>query len=222
MGQDAASRVSLEAMTEQFHRPVRRPATAFDKIVAPDDPAGLARVAHSTANALVARVRAEPESDIVARLVGFTDTHGIDTLAELWSHSPARTLPGALWRIYLLQLMIHHDPHTASLLYQRGTVELRSVDPVVAGATTPAGPEELVTLADAILRGVFEGDLAVALERAAAFCRVQATGATHVADDYEGTEPERAFDLTRRAARLAGYATDLTASARLWRLDALD
>ena len=31
-------------------------------------------------------------------------------------------------------------------------------------------------LADAILRGVFEGDLAVALERAAAFCRVVASG----------------------------------------------
>lgn len=209
-------------MTEQFHRPVRRPATTFDKIVAPDDPAGLARVAHSTAYALVSRVRAEPDSDVVARLVAFTDTHGIDTLAELWSHSPARTLPGSLWCIYLLQLMIHNDPHTASLLYQRGTAELQSVDPVVAGATTPAGPEELVALADAILRGVFEGDLAVALDRAAAFCRVQATGATHVADDYEPTEPERASELTRRAARLAGYAADLTAAARLWRLDALD
>ena len=209
-------------MTEQFHRPVRRPATAFDKIVAPDDPAGLARIAHSTANALIARVRAEPEAEIVARLVTFTDMHGIDTLAELWSHSPARSLPGALWRIYLLQLMIHNDPHTASLLYRRGNDELRSVDPVVAGATMPAGPEELVTLADAILRGVFEGDLAIALERAAAFCRVQAAGATHVADDYEPTEPERASELTRRAARLAGYAVDLAAAARLWRADALD
>lgn len=209
-------------MTAPFHRPVRRPASTFDTLVAADDPAGLARVAHSTANALIARVRAEPSSDVVARLVTFTDEHGIDTLAELWSHSPARTLPGALWRIYLLQLMIHGDPHTASLLFQRGSVELESADAVVAGASTPAGPDELVALADAILRGVFEGDLAVALERAAAFCRVQAAGATHVADDYEPTEPERASELTRRAERLAGYAADLAAAARLWRLDALD
>ena len=209
-------------MTAPFHRPVRRPASTFDTLVAADDPAALARVAHSTANALVARVRAEPASEVVARLVTFTDEHGIDTLAELWSHSPARTLPGALWRIYLLQLMIHGDPHTASLLFQRGSIELESADAVVAGASTPAGPDELVMLADAILRGVFEGDLAVALERAAAFCRVQAAGATHVADDYEPTEPERASELTRRAERLAGYAADLTAAARLWRLDALD
>lgn len=210
------------AMTAPFHRPVRRPASTFDTLVAADDPAALARVAHSTANALVVRVRAEPTSEVLARLVAFTDEHGIDTLAELWSHSPARTLPGALWRIYLLQLMIHGDPHTASLLFQRGSIELESADAVVAGASTPAGPDELVMLADAILRGVFEGDLAVALERAAAFCRVQAAGATHVADDYEPTEPERASELTRRAERLAGYAADLTAAARLWRLDALD
>ena len=209
-------------MTAQFHRPVRRPASAFDTLLAADDPAGLARVAHSTANALVARVRAEPASEVVARLVTFTDEHGIDTLADLWSHSPARTLPGALWRIYLLQLMVHGDPHIASLLYQRGSTELRSADAVVAGAATPAGPDELVRLADVILRGVFEGDLAVALERAAAFCRVQAAGATHLADDYEPTEPERASELTRRAERLAGYAADLAAAARLWRLDALD
>ena len=42
--------------------------------------------------------------------------------------------PGALWRLYLIQLMIHDDPHTAALLYERGRVELTSADPVVAGA----------------------------------------------------------------------------------------
>ena len=40
------------------------------------------------------------------------------------------------------------------------------------------GPEELLALADEILRGVFEGDLGLALDRAAAFCRVTADGCT--------------------------------------------
>lgn len=206
----------------EYHRPVQRPASTFDRRFGSTDPAEVSRAAHATASALLTRVRDEPSDEVVERLVAFTDAHGIDTLAELWSHSPARTLPGALWRIYLLQLMVHGDPHIASLLYQRGSTELRSADAVVAGAATPAGPDELVRLADVILRGVFEGDLAVALERAAAFCRVQAAGATHLADDYEPTEPERASELTRRAERLAGYAADLAAAARLWRLDALD
>ncbi|BDV31344.1 DNA-directed RNA polymerase subunit beta [Microbacterium terricola] len=207
--------------SRDFHKPVRRPAEVFDRLFASQDPADVSRAAHSTAHALLARVRAEPQVEVIDRLVAFTDLHGIDDIAELWSRSPARSLPGALWRLYLLQLMIHDDPQTAALLYERGRVEIGSADPVVAGAPTPAAPEELIALVDTILRGLFEGDFAVALDRAAAFCRVQASGATHLADDYEATESERATALTTRALRLSTYAADLTACAGLWRRDSL-
>ena len=142
-------------------------------------------------------------------------------MAELWSRAPGRTLPGALWRLYLLQLMIHDDAPTAALLYERGRTALASADEVVAGAPTPAGPDELVALIATILRGVFTGDFAVALERAAAFARVVGTGATDLADDYDQTEPARASALTTRALRLSTFAADLTACAGLWRRDAL-
>jgi len=204
-----------------FHKPVRRPAELFDRLFAADDPAEVSRVAHSTAQALLSRVREDPSADVVQRLVSFTDENGIDDIAELWSRSPARTLPGALWRLYLLQLMIHDDPQTAALLYERGRAEIASADPVVAGAPTPASPDELVALIDAILRGVFDGDFAVALDRAAAFCRVQASGATHLADDYEQTESDRASALTTRALRLSTYAGDLSTCATLWRRESL-
>lgn len=207
--------------SRDFHKPVRRPAELFDRLFASDDPAEVSRVAHSTAQALLARVRADPESDVVDRLVAFTDQNGIDDIAELWSRAPSRSLPGALWRLYLLQLMIHDDPQTAALLYERGRIELDSVDPVVAGAPIPAGPEELVVLIDSILRGLFEGDFATALDRAAAFSRVQASGSAHLADDYETTEPERASTFTTRALRLSTYASDLTTCARLWRSGSL-
>lgn len=207
--------------SRDFHKPVRRPAELFDRLFAADDPAEVSRVAHSTAAALISRVRAEPDDGVVSRLVAFTDDHGIDDIAELWSRSPARSLPGALWRLYLLQLMIHDDPHTAAFLYERGRLELATADEVVAGAPTPASPDELVALIDRIMRGIFTGDFAVALERAAAFCRVEGAGATHWADDYDSTEPERASSLTTRALRLTGYATDLAAAAALWRRDAL-
>lgn len=215
---------SLEQVSEEsreFHKPVRRPAELFDRLYSAEDPAEVSRVAHSTAHALLARARTDPDSRVVDRLVAFTDEHGIDDIAELWSRSPAKTLPGALWRLYLLQLMIHDDPRTAALLYERGRAELASSDDVVAGAPSPAGPDELVALVDTIMRGLFEGDFAVALDRAAAFCRIQASGATHVADDYEATEPDRASSFTTRALRLSDYAVDLAASAALWRRDAL-
>jgi len=207
--------------SREFHKPVRRPAELFDRRFAAEDPAEVSRVAHSTAAALLARARQDPDGEVVDRLVAFTAQYGIDDIAELWSRSPARSLPGTLWRLYLVQLMIHDDPQTAALLYERGRVEITSVDPVVAGAPTPAGPDELVQLVDTILRGLFQGDFAVALDRAAAFCRVEASGATHLADDYDRTEPDRAAALTTRALRLADYATDLTACAALWRRQSL-
>lgn len=215
---------SLEGMTDasrDFHKPVRRPAELFDRLYAAENPAEVSRVAHSTANALLSRVRADPDGVIIDRLVAFTDQYGIDDIAELWSRSPAKTLPGALWRLYLLQLMIHDDPRTAALLFERGRAELASADDVIVGAPTPAGPEELIVVIDAIMRGIFEGDFAVALDRAASFCRVQSSGATYVADDYEPTEPDRASTFTTRALRLSDYAGDLAACAALWRRDAL-
>ncbi len=204
-----------------FHKPVRRPAELFDRLFSAEDPAEVSRIAHATAAALLARVREAPADGVLERLVGFTDQHGIDTIAELWSRSPARSLPGALWRLYLLQLMVHYDPRSTALLYERGRVRLLSVDDVVAGAPTPAGPEELIALSDEILRGIFAGDFAVALERAASFCRVEAAGAADLADDYDASEPDRARGLTTRALRLTTYADELGAAAGLWRRDAL-
>nr|WP_162893232.1 response regulator transcription factor [Microbacterium halotolerans] len=208
-------------MTEEFHKPVRLPSEMFDRLFAGDDPAEVSRVAHSTAQALLARVRAEPDTDIVERLIDFTNHNGIDDIAELWSRSPAKTLPGSLWRLYLLQLSIHDDPGTSALLYERGRTELHSADAAIAGAPSPAGPDELVSVIDQIMRGVFAGDFAVALDRASAFCRVQASGATHLADDYEQSEPDRSTAFTTRALRLSTYADDLRHAARLWRREGL-
>ncbi len=209
-------------MTRDFHKPARYPSHVFENIHGGVDPAETSRIAHETARALLSRVREDPDTEIVNRLITYTDEHGIDTIAELWSNATSRSLPGSLWRIYLLRMLIRDDPHGAGLTYQRGTEELRTIDPVVAGASTPAGPDEVIDLADRILRGVFEGDFTIALERAAAFCRVSAAGCTSIADDLESTEPHRASELTQRALRLSTFASDLTSAARLWRRDSLD
>lgn len=185
------------------------------------DSAESARIAHASAAALLARVRADEGGESLNRMLAFTQEHGIDEIAEMWADAPARSLPGALWRLYLLRMAIHSDPAASALLHERGSWMLPTVDVAVAGAPVPASPGELVTLIDEILRGAFQGDFAIALERAAAFCRIQASGATHFADDYEPTEPQRSSTLTRRALRLDTYAVDLSASAVLWRRGAL-
>ena len=209
-------------MADDFHKPALFGGSEFEAFAGSDDPAAVIRAAHETARALLARARESDDPAVIDRLVSYTDEHGIDTLAELWARATAHSLPGALWRLYLVRVMIRQDPEGVALLFQRGTEVLATIDPVVAGAPSPAGPQEVVELADRILRGVFEGDLGIALDRAAAFCRVEAAGATSIADDQDVVSPERASELTTRAARLATTAVELTACARLARSDSLD
>ena len=167
-------------------------------------------------------MREDPDGEVVDRLVAFTDEHGIDDIAELWSRSPVAIAAGCAVAAVPDPA---HDPRRPArpprcCTSGGGSRSSRSIRWSPA-RPTPAGPDELVDLVDTILRGLFEGDFAVALDRAAAFCRVQASGASHLADDYEATEPERASALTTRALRLADYASDLAACAALWRRESL-
>jgi hypothetical protein len=209
-------------MADDFHKPAMFGGSEFEAFAGSDDPAAIIRAAHETARALLARARESDDPAVIDRLVSYTDEHGIDVLAELWARATPHSLPGALWRLYLVRLMIRQDPEGVALLFQRGTEVLATIDPVVAGAPNPAGPQEVLEVADRILRGVFEGDLGIALDRAAAFCRVESAGATSIADDQDAASPERASELTTRAARLATTAAELTACARLARSDSLD
>jgi len=205
-----------------FHKPTQYSGDKFDTFEGGSDPAQLLRIAHDTAHALVRRGRETQDPATLDRLVSYTDANGIDAIAELWARSSPRSLPGALWRIYLVRLMIRQDAAGATHYFQRGSELLATIDPIVAGAPEPIGPTETVQLADEILRGLFRGDFAIALDRAASFCRVLSAGCASAADDADLTAPERATDLTTRADRLALIADELAACARLHRAGNLD
>ena len=209
-------------MTDEFHKPTLFSGAKFESMLGGEDPAVISRIAHETAQALLARVRSSEDPAVVERLVAYTDEHGIDAVAELWSRASARSLPGALWRLYLIRALVVQDAAGTSFLFQRGSEVISSIDPLVAGAESPTGPTEIMQLADEILRGVFQGDFGIALDRAAAFCRVTAVGATSLADDAESTAPERATDLTTKALRLSHTAAEFTGCARSWRSGSLD
>ncbi len=209
-------------MADDFHRPAFFGGREFEAFAGGEDPAVAMRVADESARRLLSRAQSSDDPTVVDRLVTYTDEHGIDALAELWVRSSPQSLPGALWRIYLVRVMIRQDPAGTALLFQRGTEVLSTIDAIVAGAPTPAGPQEVTELADRILRGLFEGDFALALERAAAFCRVEAAGASSVADDQDSVSPERASELTTRALRLTTTADELASCARMSRAGTLD
>jgi hypothetical protein len=209
-------------VSDQFHKPTQYSNEKFDEFVGGDDPAQIMRLAHDTAIALVNRARDTADEAVIDRLVAYTDEHGLDALAELWARSSPRSLPGALWRIYLLRLLIRQDPTGTSYLFQRGAEVLTTIDTLVAGAPLPTGPDEITALADEILRGLFRGDFAVALDRAAAFSRVVAAGCSSIADDADVTNSERGSELTTRALRFTQLAEEFTACARLHRAGSLE
>lgn len=173
------------------------------------DPAEAAEAAHQAALTVIEAGRQGASLETTARLVRLVDELGIDTLAELWSARPARSLPGALWRLYMLREWVQRQPEQAAREYGAG-MAAAPVAHVVTGIAEPPGPAEVLTLADRILGGVFDGDLAVALERAGSFCRVIATGRAHL-EDSEVTA----------ASLMLGTAEDLEAAAVAWRAGAL-
>lgn len=184
-------------------------------------PAEVTEVAHQTAAILVGTGRATADPEVTSRLVALVDDLGISTVADLWAGRPARSLPGALWRLYALREWVRRSPERASREYAAG-IRFTDVAHAVAGIAEPPRPEELWRVTDQILAGVFDGDLAVALERASAFCAVVAAGRAELAHDRDGVDPDGASDLTRSAAAMLTTGEDLRASARLWRAGELD
>lgn len=203
----------------------RRPAMldprAADELPGDMDPALRSEVAHTTAHAIVDQGRAAEDPEVVERLVRLVEAEGLDTVASMWSDSPPTTLPGALWRLYVLREWVRRDPATISERYRMG-VHRAPVHDVVAGVASPPGPSEVSQLVDALLSGVYVGDLAVALERGAAFCRVLATGAALDADFVEDRDADLAVRMTRGASGLVRTAEELERAAGMWRAGHLD
>lgn len=193
-------------VTPRPHRPVLRDPGLLEALGQGSDPIGELHAAHETAAVLLHAGRAASDPAVTARLVALVEEIGLSTVADLWAARPARSLPGALWRLYLLREWMITDAPGVAREYAAG---IRFTEPnhVVAGIEPP-GPDEVRRAADAILRGVFTGDFAVALERAAAFCHVVASGRGDLA---------RGVDDLGRAGRLQQVARDLVACARLWR-----
>lgn len=192
-----------------------------DQIPGDIDPALRAEIAHTTAAAIVHGARQSEDPEVVDRLIRLVEVEGLDVVAGMWADSEADTLPGALWRLYALREWVRRDAETITHRYRLG-IAAAPVAEAVAGAASTPGPQDLRRLADAVLTGVYAGDLAVALERATAFCRILATGAAFDADNLENVAPRQAGHMTFAASSLSRTADELEQAARLWRANRLE
>jgi hypothetical protein len=175
-------------------------------------PSSRAEIAAATAAVVVQAGRSPGDG---ARFVGLADRVGLDTLAALWRDADPVSLPGALWALYLLRQWCQSDGDEVTRLWRAGEA-LAPAEAAVAGVADYADVAAVQQLADAVLAGVYQGELDVALERAAAFFRVVAAGRRTLGGS-DSSESDAA-DLAARNDRVAGA---LGAAATRWRAGTL-
>ena len=235
-------RTKIEGMStpRPYHRPVKLTDTFFDNRKGGEDPAALNEAAHQSAHALISQGRANLDPEVTARLVQFTDVFGLETIAMMWAHAPAISLPGALWRIYALRDLIQKNSEIIARAYEKG-MHTDWASRVVSGVADPPTQSEIVRVVDEILTGAYTGEFDIALERFGAFCRVVSAGQEVLAHDVRTAHlapsetrlaapskevrteaSNRAQNMLSRAKTLRGTAIELEASAAKWRAGTLD
>lgn len=153
----------------------------FADMVGGTDPALVSEAADRAAQLLVRGAHDTDDPAVADRVLHLAETEGIETIAEVWSGSPADSLAGCLWRLFLLRSWVHADPLGVAREYDAGLAHAQ-VARVVAGVADPPGPDELRRMVDEVLRGIAGSDFADVLFRAAAFARVVAAGRAALPD----------------------------------------
>jgi hypothetical protein len=186
-----------------FKKPSLPGAALFEAQAGGDDPAELAAAGHRIATLLVRGPRSNTDQGLVDRVLHLADEEGLGVIADLWSTAPGDTLPGALWRLYLLRTWVHRQPDEAAREYAAGKA-YAPVHEVLAGVVDPPGPAEVIALVDTVVRGIVTSDLDVTLARAASFAHIVGVGRAQL----DSGDPHSAAKLVdtalhlRRAAEL--------------------
>ncbi|MBW3068442.1 hypothetical protein CWT12_01645 [Actinomyces sp. 432] len=221
-------------MARQFHRPARLDPEAAENIEGGTDTAVASELAHRAAQALIGGFPEDaPETDAsVERItrsgvVTAVASHGVDAVAELWADSPATTLPGTLWRLFLVREWIRRDPELVERRYvtvvdlaaianepEAAAARLR-LDAALEDARRVPSAEQVRAAIDAVLAGRAEDSvpgLVPVLSGTADFLRALAAGSdsTWIDDDAD----ELAHPVTRRDSALLATAEELTEAAR--------
>ena len=203
-------------MSSSRRRP-RRPAMLdpedAEYIVGDEDPAQGAALAHTSAWALLGVGDEEFGPEAVARLRDMIHAEGTDVVADMWSRSPEFTLPGALWRLYLLTEWCHHERTAVEARFREGSAAriIPGLEPPVDIPPLSATIDEV----DALLQGRrTDDDLAPILSASSRLMRVLAAGETHGASWIEDPRAPLAHPVTTRAKALVRTAEELDEAAR--------
>lgn len=204
----------------KFRKPAMLEPKEAEQIVGEADPAQESEIAHTSAWALMGVANADFNQEAVDRLVKTVREQGVDVIACLWDRSPDFTLPGALWRIYLLWQWQQMNPVVLQERFAEGLAALdqqgRSIEQVV-----PLG--ETIRAVEGVLAGYAnEEELAPVFEAAATAMRVMAAGITYGPQWITDDRHALAHPVTRRPRALLDTAAELDESAQQARRGTLE
>ena len=195
-----------------FRRPASLDQAEAEAIVGDEDPAAESEIAHTTAWALLGVPNADFDEAAVAKLRESVRTEGVDIIAAAWSKSPEFTLPGALWRIYLLWQWSQLNTEVLTDRYQEGLDALGG-----KGVDVHDQPplEEVIRGVEGVLAGYAnEDDLATVLESSAQAMRIMAMGVRFGPEWITEEDHVLAHTVTRRPQALLDTARELDESAQ--------
>lgn len=196
----------------------RRPAiltsAQAEAIVGSEDPAQQSVIAHSLAWALLGVGDSDIDSESLDRFKNLLiHDDGIHEVAPLWSASPAFTLPGALWRLYLLAEWINRDPAYVTAQFERGLATN-----LIPGREAPVAAPNIQTIraqCDALFSAALnDDDLEETLYNAATFLRVIAANDLHAARWITDELDPLAHPVTVRTKALLLTAEELDEASR--------
>lgn len=191
-------------------RPAMLDAEQAENIPGAEDAASSSEVAHLVAQTLLG---IEKESDEnVQRLRQLLESGGIDTVSELWSTSPASTLPGTLWRLYLVYQWYLRDPQLVNERFQQGLAALDIGDIFSREHSDKSVANLMDKLAALWQARTSIAELAPLLDRVSDFLQVLASGVS--AEWIKDSRDELADSVTLRPQALLQTADDLKLSAR--------
>lgn len=99
-------------------RPAQLDPAVADGLAGGMDPQALSEMSHLSAAALLDRVRHSEDPAVVERVLTLVETVGVDEIAELWSDAEPDSLPGVLWRLYMLRTWMRSNRDSIAHLWR--------------------------------------------------------------------------------------------------------
>lgn len=196
-------------------RPAQLDDAQIEAIEGGADVAYNSELAHTSAQALLRMGRHFREHDpaVIARILQLVDEEGVDVIAESWVNSPDDSLPGILWRGYLLREWIRREPDAVALRYNAAQALMETGDEEERRRFIAIPkPGVLRQEWDLVFKGAYEGDMPELLVGSARFLNVLGqVDAVWIAHD---THP-LATEVTRRDSAFTVTAREFAAAAQL-------